>query len=185
GTVRTMDCMDCHNRPAHVFPTANESVEHAMALGTISTKLPNVKRTAVQALLQEDITSSTEAGGKIAEFLRSKYKDHADLPTTIAAVQEIYEKTIYPERKADWRVYPNNIGHKDWLGCFRCHDDKHKTEKGEGVRSSDCNSCHTILSQGAGPQLSLLSATGLEFQHPDGDLDPELTCSDCHNGGNQ
>jgi mono/diheme cytochrome c family protein len=82
-------------------------------------------------------------------------------------------------------VYPNNIGHKDWPGCFRCHDDKHKTAQGQKIRSSDCNSCHTILSQGKGNDLELLNAKGLDFKHPSGELDAEVTCADCHNGGIQ
>ncbi|HTO04827.1 MAG TPA: NapC/NirT family cytochrome c [Opitutus sp.] len=186
--IRVMDCMDCHNRPAHTFPTANNSVEQAMLLGKVSTKLPNIKRVAVQAMTEQDITTSAEAPQKIADYIRSKYADPAlasELPGTIAAVQQIYDTTIFPERKADWRVYPDNIGHKDWPGCFRCHDDKHQTSQGLKVRSSDCNSCHTILAQGTGEQLSLLSAKGLDFAHPDGDLDEELTCTDCHNGGIQ
>lgn len=185
GMVRTMDCVDCHNRPAHVFPTANDSVERAMALGRISTELPNVKRTVVQALLQKEITTSAEAPGKIAEFIRAKYQDAKGVNETIAEAQQIFAATIFPERKADWRVYPNNIGHKDWAGCFRCHDDKHKTATGQTVRASDCNSCHTIIAQGKGEQLATLSASGLEFKHPGGDYDEELRCADCHNGGLQ
>jgi hypothetical protein len=176
--------MDCHNRPAHVFPTANEVVERAMASGALTTKLPNIKREAVKAMMQE-IATAQEAPTKIADYLTSKYHDAADLPASINAVQTLYTTTIFPERKADWRVYPNNIGHKDWLGCFRCHDDKHKTALGQPVKSSDCTSCHSILSQGSGTALETLSAKGLEFKHPGSDPDPDLTCSDCHNGGIQ
>ena len=183
--LRTMDCMDCHNRPAHVFPTANQAVERALGGGALTTKLPNIKREAVKAMTETKIATSAEAPTKIEEYLKSKYKEAPELPAAIAAVQAIYATTIFPERKADWRVYPNNIGHKDWLGCFRCHDDKHKTATGEGVKSSDCTSCHSILSQGAGAALEMLSAKGLEFKHPGGETDPDLTCSDCHNGGIQ
>lgn len=185
GQIRTMDCMDCHNRPAHVFPTANDSVEHAMATGAISPKLPYIKREAVKALLQPESTSAVAAPGKIADYLRNKYADAPELGTVTAAVQQIQATTIFPERKADWRVYPNNIGHKDWAGCFRCHDSKHKTAAGEAVRASECGSCHTILAQGRGADLEMLTAQGLEFKHPGGDLDPDLTCADCHNGGIQ
>ena len=139
-------------------------------------------------MTQKDITTDTVAPGKIAEFIRTKYADPAlaaDLPSAIAQVQSIFAATIFPERKADWRVYPNNIGHKDWPGCFRCHDNKHVTSTGESPRSSDCASCHTLVSQGKGPALETLSAKGLEFVHPDGELDADLTCSDCHNGGIQ
>ena len=186
--IRVMDCMDCHNRPAHVFPTANDAVEKALTRGTLSRKLPNIKRVAVQAMTQDGITTDAIAAQKIADYLRTKYKDPGlavELPDTIAAVQDIFAKNIFPERKADWRVYPNNIGHKDWQGCFRCHDSKHKSETGQVVSSSDCNSCHTILSQGKGVDLAKLNGSGLEFKHPGGDLDPELTCADCHNGAVQ
>jgi nitrate/TMAO reductase-like tetraheme cytochrome c subunit len=185
GTVRVMDCIDCHNRPAHVFPPINDAVERSLALGNLDTKLPNIKRTAVQAMLQKDITTAANAPQKIAEFISTKYKDRPEVPATIAEVQKIYAETIFPERKADWRVYPNNIGHKDWPGCFRCHDDKHKTAAGETVRASDCTSCHTIISQGKDAELSVLSASGMEFKHPGGEYDADLKCADCHNGGLQ
>jgi nitrate/TMAO reductase-like tetraheme cytochrome c subunit len=185
GAIREMDCIDCHNRPAHVFPTANDAVEKALADGTLNTKLPHIKRTAVQAMLQKEITRSADAPRKIADFLRAKYKDSAELPATIAEVQRLYAATLFPERKADWRVYPNNIGHKDWPGCFRCHDDKHKTAAGEIVRASDCASCHTIIAQGKTADLATISAAGMEFQHPGGEYDEELACADCHNGGIQ
>jgi hypothetical protein len=186
--IRVMDCMDCHNRPAHVFPTANDAVEASLVAGRLSLKLPNIKRVAVQALTQKEITTSAQAPQKVSDFIRSKYTDAAlagELPGTITEVQKIFAASIFPERKADWREYPNNIGHKDWPGCFRCHDDKHKSPTGQKVRSSDCNSCHTIIAQGKGAELDTLSAKGLDFKHPDGEPDAELSCSDCHNGGIQ
>jgi hypothetical protein len=186
--IRVMDCMDCHNRPAHVFHTANDAIERAMADGTLTTKLPNIKRHAVHAISETGITTTDEAPQKIADYLRSRYNDRAhavELPGAIAEVQRIFSNTIFPERQADWRVYPNHIGHKDWPGCFRCHDDRHKTAQGQTVRASDCTSCHTIIAQGKGSELEMLSAKGFTFAHPDGELDGVLTCSDCHNGGIQ
>ncbi|MDI1335534.1 MAG: cytochrome c3 family protein, partial [Lacunisphaera sp.] len=185
GAVRTMDCIDCHNRPAHAFPTANDAVEKSMALGALSTKLPNIKRSAVQAMVQKDITTSAGAPEKIATFLTGKYPGDAELPATIAEVQRIYAQSIFPERKADWRVYPNNIGHKDWPGCFRCHDDKHKTTTGETIKASDCTSCHSIIAQGKVADLATIAASGMEFKHPGGAYDTDLKCADCHNGGIQ
>jgi hypothetical protein len=136
-------------------------------------------------MTQADMATDQIAAQKISDYLRSKYDKAAELPIAIAEVQRVFASIIFPERKADWRVYPNNIGHTDWPGCFRCHDDKHKDSFGGMVRASDCNSCHTIIAQGKGPDLELLSARGLKFVHPDGDPDSELTCSDCHNGGIQ
>lgn len=186
--IRVMDCMDCHNRPAHVFPTANESVEKSMVSGALSLKLPNIKRVAVQAMTRPEIATDVDAPRLIEAYLREKYPEPAlaaELTDAIAEVQRIFSQTIFADRKADWRVYPNNIGHKDWPGCFRCHDDKHKTDQGQTVRASDCTSCHSILAQGKGAQLASLSAKGLDFDHPGGELDPDLTCADCHNGGIQ
>lgn len=185
--IRVMDCIDCHNRPSHNFPSANDAVEQAMVGGSLATTLPNIKRVAVQAMTQEGITTAG-APDKIAAFIKSKYTEpaHADEAIRAAeAVSRIFSTTFFPERKADWRMYPNNIGHKDWLGCFRCHDDKHKTDKGEKMRATDCNACHTIVSQGKGTDLALMDARGLKFAHPDGELDAELTCTDCHTGGIQ
>ena len=186
--IRVMDCMDCHNRPAHVFPTANDAVEKALANGSLSRKLPNIKRVAVQAMTQDAITTDAVAAQKIADYLRSKYTDKVlvpELPGAITAVQAVFATSIFTDRKADWRVYPNNIGHKDWPGCFRCHDSKHQSATGRTISSSDCNSCHTILAQGKGTDLTQLSGLGFEFKHPDGALDSELTCTDCHTGGIQ
>ncbi len=185
GAIRTMDCMDCHNRPAHVFPTANDSVERAMADGSIARQLPFVKREAVKAMLQEEIKTTDGAPARIDAYLRKKYPDAAEAAGASEAVQRLFASTMFPERKADWRAYPDNLGHKDWAGCFRCHDGKHRDAAGQGVAASECTSCHTILAQGAGADLLRFDARGLEFKHPSGDPDPDLTCSDCHNGGIQ
>lgn len=186
GSIRTMGCLDCHNRPAHVFPTANDAIERALASGRLSTALPNIKRIAAQALLQEEITTSAAAPTLIAAFLQEKYPNHADLSAAVAEVQQIHAAIMFPERKADWRFYPNNLGHKDWAGCFRCHGGSHRDDQGRTLRASDCRACHTIIAQGRGAELATITASGLEFKHPGGPYDAdELRCHDCHNGGPQ
>ena len=42
-----------------------------------------------------------------------------------------------------WKTFPTNVGHKDFPGCFRCHDGKHQNEKGEAVRLQ-CTLCHGV-----------------------------------------
>ena len=45
-----------------------------------------------------------------------------------------------------WGTYANNVGHTrpdSFPGCFRCHDEDHKTKEGK-VISQDCSLCHTI-----------------------------------------
>ena len=185
GAIRVMDCMDCHNRPAHAYQTANQAVETGVALGQISAKLPNIKKTAVEALTK-DYASTEQAFEGISVALRTKYGAAAEVPPAIAALQRIYQEDFFPRMKADWRTYPSNIGHKDWPGCFRCHDDKHRTADGNvAIRASDCTACHTILAQGRDDELTRLAPQGMEFKHPGGELDPDLLCSDCHNGGIQ
>ncbi len=84
--------------------------------------------------------------------------------------------------KARWETYPDNIGHKDWPGCFRCHDGLHKTADGKrSIKANDCNACHTILAQGSGDELDQLSPAGQKFKHPGDEV--EGACNDCHTGG--
>jgi hypothetical protein len=40
-------------------------------------------------------------------------------------------------------TYPNHAGHIDFPGCFRCHDDSHKTKEGKTI-SQYCEACHKI-----------------------------------------
>lgn len=179
--LRTMDCMDCHNRPAHHFRTPNDAVDLAMTLGKISTALPSVKREAVLALTK-DYATKTEGLKTIENTLRGKYAGSNEVNSTIAEVQKIYGNYFFPEMKTEWSLYPNNIGHKDFPGCFRCHDDEHKTADGKRtIKASDCNACHTILGEGRGTEISRLEGNGLKFKHPEEGWEG-MRCSDCHNG---
>lgn len=177
ATPRRVDCIDCHNRPSHVYNAPNKAVNIAMATGRIDPKLPSVKKNAVEALTG-DYKTSEEALQKIA----AKLKDYD--AKTVAEVQTIYSQNFFPEMNVNWRKYPNNIGHTIFPGCYRCHDGKHKSAEGKVV-AHDCNSCHTIIAQGSGDKLASISPQGLEFQHPSdiGDLWKEMNCAECHNGG--
>lgn len=181
--IRTMDCMDCHNRPAHIFQAPNDAVDLAISLGQIDRSLPNIKANAVEVLTQ-DYTNQIDALQGIATNLANRYPNDPRIRPVIDVVQQIYKDNFFPEMKADWRDYPNNIGHKDWPGCFRCHDGKHATPDGKTlIKANDCNACHIILAQGADDELNQLSTHGLEFKHPGEEYDPDFLCSDCHTGG--
>jgi hypothetical protein len=191
--VRTMDCMDCHNRPAHQFPSPMHSVNAALADGTIPRDLPYIKREAVKAL-DVEYTSTEEAMVRIANKIRGFYRREypeviddrvGDLRTTIAQVQDIYNRTIFPVMGAKWSVYPNNIGHRDSPGCFRCHNDAMQSEDGDSIFST-CSKCHLILAQGQSiDQVNVNFETGLEFVHPEDydTIDEYEECVDCHTGG--
>jgi hypothetical protein len=62
--------------------------------------------------------------------------------------------------KVTWGAYPNNIGHNDFPGCFRCHDDQHASAAGAKV-TQDCNACHNLLAmEEASPKI--LGDLGIE-----------------------
>jgi hypothetical protein len=155
-------------------------------LGRIDPSLPSIKKNAVDALAA-DYQTTDEALEKIADTLSRKYtsSDPQAIQRTIAEAQRIYRENFFPEMKSRWKVYPNNIGHFQWAGCFRCHDGEHTSADGRTI-SADCTSCHTIIAQGPGTDMKTLSAQGFEFQHPSEDLGDAWKgqkCSECHNGG--
>ena len=179
--VRRMDCMDCHNRPAHRYQTPNSAVNLAMSLGRIDRGLAYIKTNAVFALTRH-YTNETQALEGIATALAVRYPDDARVRPAIDAVQQIYRDNFFPEMNASWQTYPDNIGHKDWPGCFRCHDGLHRTTDGKRtIKANDCNACHTILAQGNGADLDQLTPKGQKFRHPGDEVDG--ACNDCHTGG--
>jgi hypothetical protein len=184
--VRRMDCIDCHNRPSHIYNAPARAVNVAMSTGRISAALPSIKRNAV-ALLTAEYDSTSFALAAIDSTLTEQYADYTDQATvrqTVTAVQRIYETNFFPEMKVDWRAYPNNLGHTIFPGCYRCHDGKHKAEDGS-VISHDCTSCHIIIGQGNGEAAATISPAGLEFEHPVniGDMWKTVNCAVCHTGG--
>ena len=181
ASVRRMDCMDCHNRPAHRYQTPNAAVNLAMSLGAITPALPYVKTNALYALTRP-YTNDIQAREGIATILSERYPNDQRIRPVITAVQQIYTNNFFPEMKASWKVYPDNIGHKDWPGCFRCHDGLHKATDGKrAIKANDCNACHTILAQGRGAELEQMTPNGQKFKHPGDEVDGG--CNDCHTGG--
>lgn len=182
--VRTLDCIDCHNRPTHNFHDPNKSLDTALGTGAIDPALPWVKLASAEALLAE-YTTEPEAMAGIEARLRKEYPDGgANVDRAVAEVQRIYRTTFFPEMKVDWRQYPDHIGHFITPGCFRCHDNKHVSPQGRRI-TMDCKACHSILAQGPGgaPGDIAISAEGLDFEHPGGnDLLDGTLCSECHTG---
>ena len=190
ASLRRMDCVDCHNRPTHIYQPPDKAVDDQLAAGHIDSSLPFIKKYAVD-VLTASYKTTPEALDHIATQLNSDYRtNHADaygqkqaaIQQAITVVQRIYTTNLFPEMQLDWRVHPNNIGHLYAAGCFRCHDGQHVSKDGRAI-SRDCDSCHTILSQDNGDSL-MASVKSTAFQHPGGDMDFSATnCNDCHNGG--
>lgn len=180
--IHTMDCMDCHNRPAHAYTPPGEAVNQSLHLGKLSSDLPGIKARAVE-LLTGDYENKPAALAAIAAGLQQSYPGDLRLAASIQELQTIYTLNFFPNMQADWSAYPSNIGHKDWPGCFRCHDDRHRSKaQDRTIEMSNCNSCHSILAQGSTPEaLRTLHPDGVAFEHPGGDVEGFL-CSDCHDG---
>jgi hypothetical protein len=166
--IREMDCMDCHNRPSHAYEMPEPAVDRAMAAGGISASLPFAKKTSV-AILRAAYATRADAEARIPAAFTSFYRETfpAIWGTKQAAVEHsartlvaIFQRNIFPEMKVTWGAYPNNIGHTDFPGCFRCHDDNHAAATGAKI-TQDCGACHNMLAmEEAAPKI--LTDLGLE-----------------------
>ena len=193
ATKRRMDCVDCHNRPTHIYVPPDRSVDSSLLAQRIDPALPFIKVQGVTALTK-DYTSTPQALQGIAtdiqKFYEEKYpklaaNNQRAIQGAIAELQRIYQSTVFPEMKVDWRTHPNNIGHFLSAGCFRCHDGNHASETGK-VISKQCDVCHTVISEVESGVPVMGSTQGIPFKHPVdlGDL-TQVNCSDCHTGGPQ
>ncbi len=190
--VRVMDCMDCHNRPTHIYRSPSQLVNLAMTTGKLDPSIPYLKQVATEVLAQE-FTTTEGALDTVAQTLREFYQERypelasdgsGRLDSTVAKLQELYRLNFFPEMRARWDRYPDNIGHLIFEGCYRCHDGNHVDEQGNAI-TNRCTACHTIIWQGPADKLEIShSPEGLEFRHPV-DIDEAwrmMMCSDCHTG---
>ena len=148
-----MQCVDCHNRPTHTFELPERAVDRAMGLGRISTTLPFIKSEALK-LLKANYASNEEASRAIPAALASFYQQSypavssqrsKDISDAAAEIVSIYNRNVFPELKVTWGTYPNNLGHTDFPGCFRCHDGSHSTSDQKVTITQDCTACHEPL----------------------------------------
>ena len=155
GEHRTMDCVDCHNRPTHAFDLPENAVDKQMSLGHISPALPYIKKKAVEVLKVNYTTRDVAQQSIIAEinkFYQTNYPQIYQTQRTAVdqsgqAVASIYARNIFPDMRMTWGVHPNNLGHNDSPGCFRCHDGSHTSADGQTI-TNDCGACHQVLASG-------------------------------------
>jgi nitrate/TMAO reductase-like tetraheme cytochrome c subunit len=149
--VREMDCMDCHNRPSHTFELADRAVNQAMFAGDIPASLPFAKKKSLEALKEEYPNREAAAAAIPASMERFYRENHpevyaqrrAEVERAGKGVFAIWSRNVFPKMKVTWGTYPNNIGHEDFPGCFRCHDGRESAD-GRAV-TQDCNACHSLL----------------------------------------
>jgi len=157
-----MQCVDCHNRPTHAFELPDRAVDGAMGLGRISPTLPYIKKKAME-LLKVNYASNEEAAraipANLAEFYRGSYsavssQRSREIARAGAEIAEIYNRNVFPDLKVTWGTYPNDLGHTDFPGCFRCHDGSHSTSDKKASITQDCGACHDALAvEEANPEV--------------------------------
>jgi len=188
--IRTMDCMDCHTRPSHSYHPPQQFIDEGLAAGIIPVDLPEIKRVGLEILNQQweskELVQDTLRKHLMA-FYESSYPDvfesrQADIEKASEGMMAGYSRNVFPKMKVTWDAYPDHIGHMEFNGCFRCHNDRHINDDGR-VISKDCNLCHNILTQGGTDSLEVAPFNSfLEFRHPV-DIDEawrEMNCADCH-----
>src|SRR5216684_3212054 len=153
GQKHQMDCIDCHNRAAHSFNTPEKSLNKAMNQGEVDPSLPFVHKEGL-ALIKADYSSQADAESKInaglEDFYRTQHPDvwnqkQSQVERAAKALSTIYGQNVFPFMKVTWGTHPNNLGHNDYPGCFRCHDGSHNTKDGSMSIDNDCTACHNLL----------------------------------------
>ena len=193
--LKEMDCITCHNRITHLVPSPEDTVDLMIARKQISPQIPEIRHKAIEAYSQ--VFDTTQMGLNNIAGLESYYKTYypefyaantALVQDAIQALHDAYQGSVYPEQNSDWNSHPNNIGHKDSPGCFRCHDGKHLDAEQQAIRL-ECNLCHSVpivagpydfvaeleISRGPEPQ-SHLNANWISLHHQAFDA----TCANCH-----
>ena len=186
--IRRMDCIDCHNRPSHVYRSPSQLVDNSMAHGVLDTALPFLKRYATE-VLAASYPDTPSALAAIDKGMKEKYQGLTQGPRgqdlmrrNIEWLQTLYQRNFFPEQKVDWRQYPNHQSHFEFPGCFRCHGDRHLSEDRQ-IISNDCQICHEFLDQAEGEAaFGPLAYRGGPFRHPRnlGDIWKGRNCTDCH-----
>jgi hypothetical protein len=155
--ARLMDCIDCHNRPTHRFLPPSKALDGVLERNPEMIELPSYKHTALEAVEADYPTNEAGTAAVEAAVLDYYQSSHTELwadngeliQRAASAAGEVYHRSFFPEMKTDWQTHPNNIGHDDFPGCWRCHDDEMATADGEHVIPMDCETCHAFLVDGS------------------------------------
>jgi nitrate/TMAO reductase-like tetraheme cytochrome c subunit len=192
--LKQMDCITCHNRVTHDFQPPAVSVDESMARGQISPSIPEIRKRAVSALTTQYATQAdahTAIEAIVGDYYRGTdyYTEHQEeVEAAIQEIKAIYDRTFFTDQKIDWTTHPNNLGHVNSPGCFRCHDGKHLDNEDQAVRL-ECNLCHSIpavadeqdflanieISRVLEPETHL-NANWINLHH----LSFDSTCANCH-----
>jgi nitrate/TMAO reductase-like tetraheme cytochrome c subunit len=185
---RKMDCIDCHNRPTHMYLSPNQAVDRSIDAQRLDRSLPFVKMKAVEVLSGEYVNTDEALAAidtKFPEYYKTSHPEtygakKQAIDAATAELKNIYQTYFFPEMKTDWRTHPDNIGHRTAQGCFRCHNGEMQSKEGKFIRN-DCAICHVTLDQTFGGK-TFAPADG-KFVHPVSlGNRGEFQCAACHSG---
>ena len=154
GMWRTMDCVDCHNRPSHIYKPAHTEVDRVINEGRVDRSLPFVKREGVR-IIEQKFESHEAAREGIIQQLQAYYaENHPEIADEKSdailaageALADAYAVNVFPQMEVWWDTYPNHIGHEQSDGCTRCHNRRMRTADREQI-SDDCDTCHLVLAE--------------------------------------
>jgi nitrate/TMAO reductase-like tetraheme cytochrome c subunit/mono/diheme cytochrome c family protein len=197
--LKEMDCITCHNRITHLVPQPEDTIDELLARGIISPDIPEIRAKALEVYspLYESTDLAMSAIAGLSNYYYAYhpvyYRANQDqIDAAVAALQQAYRDSVYPEQNSNWDTHPNNVGHKDSPGCFRCHDGKHLNAEGEAVRL-ECNLCHSIPVV-AGPQDFVADIEISRGPEPESHLNSnwislhrdvfDPSCANCHTTDN-
>ena len=154
GVWRTMDCVDCHNRPSHIYQPPGKEIDRAISAGLIDRSLPYVKRESLR-IIDAEYDSHEVARVAITDELTAYYAENYPdtavensdaIKAAADTLGDIYSVNVFPQMKVWWNTYPNHIGHEQSPGCYRCHKKSMRTEERVSI-SRDCDTCHVLLAE--------------------------------------
>lgn len=149
---RIMDCVDCHNRPTHIYDDPDKRIDFGLESQEINPLIPGIREDAL-TVIQTEYASRDEAKEKIVEDLmalqvkRNPQKAQAfadDIRKAGLFVLTNYLNNVWPAMNIKWGTYRSHLGHQhsdEGFGCFRCHDGEHVSKAGNTI-SQDCGLCH-------------------------------------------
>lgn len=150
---RVMDCIDCHNRPTHIYDMPDEVVDFGLLSKRINPEIEGIREDSLIAL-QREYPSREEAEAQIGEYLfelqklrnaELAHKYNEDIRKAGEYLKESYLNNIWPNMNIHWGTYSGHLGHQYYeengFGCFRCHDEEHTSESGNYI-AMDCDQCH-------------------------------------------
>ena len=150
---RTMDCIDCHNRPTHVYDLPEERVDFGLLSTKINPEIIGIREDSL-TVLTKDYNTRDEAKAQMAnDLLELQTKRHgidyvtaheADIRKAADYLLETYLGNVWPNMNIKWGTYGSHLGHQraeEGWGCWRCHDDEHVNANGDSI-PQNCDLCH-------------------------------------------